>query len=141
MKDKLKRILISYGITIVAGLLITALVLWLRDYSNSLGQADKYHILSDAFTIPGVLIFGIGCISWVSFSGFFDSVTYIVRHTVEMLIPGAKKKDQTFYDYKTEKAEKRGERKKIAFLLITGIAFILVAVIFLLLFNKAYAAV
>ncbi|MCQ2427589.1 MAG: DUF3899 domain-containing protein [Clostridia bacterium] len=134
MNEKLKRALISYGVSFVIGFLFVIVVLWLRDFSFNLELSRRYLILADAFTIPGVAIFGIGCLVLISYSGVFDGIAYALSHTVKMLIPGAERTDRTFYDYKTRMADKRKERSKFLFLPVVGLFFLAVAVVFTILF-------
>ncbi len=89
--------------------------------------------LSDGCFVIGFMISGIGALTWISTTGFFDMMTYGVQYGVRALIGlfggNRRPKNQDFYDYKTERDEKRG--KPMYALLICGLVFIALSALFL----------
>lgn len=70
------------------------------------GMREMIGILSNAFLFPAVLLGGIGALSWIASQGTFD----MLRYGVSMAITGLlhpRRKFETFYDYKMQKAEKQ----------------------------------
>lgn len=130
-----RGIITKYAVTVGVAGLMTLFILWLRDYSSAVELVDKYHILSDAFTVPGILLVMFGALVWVSSDGFFDGLGYSFVFLKNMLIPGAalRGKRETFYDYKKRKSEKRPGG--YGFLFFVGIAFTAVAVVFVILYS------
>jgi hypothetical protein len=137
--EKIKGLVIKYVAAICIGLGIAGTVLILADYSAMTELIDKYRTLADAFTIPGVLYIMVGCLVFVSTDGFFDMISYGFKKAGSMLLPFVSrfKSEETFYDYKQRKNENR--IKGYSFLFFTGLAFLAVAGIFMLLFFNIYS--
>ena len=64
-------------------------------------------ILSDAFTLPGVLFIGIAVMGWISSKGTFDIFGYSVRGLFDLWKKESYYKTESFYDYRVKKDEKR----------------------------------
>ena len=132
----MKKKVLKYSITILTGLLIAAWVASIKEVFLSFGYNTKtLGGLSDAFFVPGILLTCVGCLAWVSSIGFFDSVTFAVRIAVHALLPFVKMEDKTFYDYKMDREEARSGKAPI-FLVVIGILFIIISVLFLLLYSS-----
>ena len=104
-----KKKLLQYGITAVVGALMAWWVMDIEGFFVVVG--DPVHtraILCDAFFVPGILLSLIGMLVWISSTGFFDALGYAVRTAAHMFLPFVKTERKSFYDYKMEKAEKRG---------------------------------
>ncbi len=130
-----KKLLTRYLVTAIIAGMATCIVMWLRDYSSILPAAERYKILSDAFTVPGVILIMFSGIMWVASDGFFDGLGYVFGRAGSMLLPFFKKKHQTYYDYKTEKAEKR-DKHSFLHILIVGAVFTAVAAVFVVLYES-----
>ena len=133
--EKFKKLLPKYLISLFIGACFVFAVISLREYSAEMADAERYKILSDAFTIPGVVFILIGALVWVSTDGFFDMFSFAIGKAVRTLIPFSKRSDETFYDYKVRKSEDRFTG--YSFLFFVGIAFLAVAIVFLVLYLKA----
>lgn len=136
MNSNITRIIMRYVITLGVGAGFVFLTLWLNDYSLITETVDKYRLLTDAFSIPGIIFIMVGCLVFVSTDGFFDMITFGLAKAKSMLIPFSKKSDETFYDYKQRKAKNR--LSGYSFLFFSGLAYLIVAGIFMILFFKAY---
>lgn len=89
--------------------------------------------LSDAFFVPGVVVFLFGVLVWVSTTGFFDSIAYVVNIGFRALVPFMRRGEyEKYYDYKLRKEEKRV--KGYGFILISGLVYLLIGAIFAILF-------
>ena len=137
MSTKVKSILLRYGIAVAAGALLTLLLLDLHGYVLATEAVDRYRIMSDAFTIPGMLLVMLGCMVWIGGTGALDGIGYTLRHLASRLLPFIGGKDERYYDYV---ARKKTVRKKGggAFLVLTGLAFLAVSVVFMVLFYQLY---
>ncbi len=133
-----KKIILQYSITAVCASIFTLSILWLRNFWTETDLAQKYRILSDAFTVPGVILIMVSLLIWVSSEGFFDGITYALKQVSGMFIPsvGRKYKHVKYHEYKAEKKEKR--LHGYWFLLFVGLVFVAIAVVFLILFNSVY---
>lgn len=123
-----KKYLITSGIA----LFMTFGMLFAHNVATVESKAQVFRILADSFTIPGVLLLALGALVWVSSTGAMDGISYALGRAGRMLIPGSKKPHETFYDYKTRKAEKRVSG--YGFIFHVGLVFFAVAVVFTVLF-------
>ena len=99
--------------------------------------AEKYRVLSNAFTSPGVILLAVGALVWVSTTGALDMYSYAVGGLFRRFIPGARltnpAEKESFYDYTQRKKEKR--IRGYGFLFVTGGIFTAVGIVFLILFH------
>lgn len=123
-----KKYLIS---AVVAGVLCF-LMLYMHDIKSAVNATQIFKILADGFTLPGVLFLGVGALVWVASTGALDGIAYSLGRAGRMLIPFSKKTDETFYDYKTRKAESR--TGGYGFILVTGAVCLAISVVFIVLY-------
>lgn len=132
MKDG-RKILLKYSIAIAIVLAAAAFLMWRHDLLGAETLARRFHVLSDAFTVPGVLMTMAGVLVWVSNFGLFDMLGYAGGRVGAMFIPVYKKYDhQTFYDYKEGRKGKR--ISGYSFMFIVGLASLALGVLFLVLY-------
>ena len=136
MNSTIKRILIKYSAAIAVGAGLVLLFLYLNEYGTMADPVSKYKALADAFTIPGISFLMVGCLVYASSDGFFDTISYGLGKLARSLVPFSQKKDETFYDYKKRKSENR--LSGYSFLFFTGLLFMAVAAVFMILFFKVY---
>ncbi len=121
MSSNVKRYLIATGV----GLAIAFLVMLLGDIFGQDRKSEIFRILSDSFFTSGVLLTGVGVILVASNNGFFDMLSYGV-----ITFFSARKKDvserkyKDYYEYKKVKSEKK---RSTAYLLLVGIAMLVIA--------------
>ena len=90
--------------------------------------------LCDAFTVPGTLMFCFGLLVLATNGGTFDMLAFGVRKLFELFRKDLTKvKYRTFYDYR--QAQKEKKRTFIHFIIV-GSAFLLVAIVFLIIYYK-----
>lgn len=135
MNEKIKLNIIKCAVTaaVAGGVAFTVAIL--NDIGNSPSVSESYRILSNAFTVPGVILIMIGVLLYISSTGAFDALSYGLGRFARSLIPGAQYKDEKFYDYKMRKNEKRASGYSCVF--FVGAAFTLVAILFLILYYTA----
>ena len=101
-------------------------------------MAMNARFLSDGCFVVGLVMTGVGLMTWVATTGFFDMLSYGVIYGVRAfvgLFGGSRKpNDQTFYDYKAAKEEKRGKAQYA--ILVSGVAFIALSVGFLMMYYR-----
>ena len=131
--SRLKANLVKYAIAVAIGAGMVLLTLNLHGFSELTDTAARFRLLADAFTIPGVILVMVGFLVMVANVGFFNGVAYVVTYALKMLIPGPNKGNERYGDY-VERKRAAGKVKGYGFLFITGIAFVLVAVTFTILF-------
>ena len=134
--NNIVRNIIKYAIAILVGAGLLYLYMWLNDFSKATELTEKYRMLTDAFSIPGIILIMVGGLVFASTDGFFDMITFGLGKAKNMLIPFSKRNNETFYDYKQRKSKNR--LSGYSFLFFTGIAYLTVGIVFLILFYKAY---
>lgn len=135
MSEKVKANLIKYGVSIVVGLLMSYAYIALRDLSVE-PLVDKYRILCDAFTVPGMLLILSGAMLSISNAGALDGVGYLIKQGFGMLIPGKGLGMEKYGDYIERR--RKNKIKGYGFLYIVGAGFMVVAFVFMALFYSVY---
>ena len=140
MKDGRKRLL-KYSVAILCAAAFSFLILWLNEIGDAEILSDKFKILSDAFTVPGVLLIMVGALIWTSTQGIFDGLGYSFGRIGSMFIPLYQKSFEhlTYYDYKMSKVDKR--IKGYSFLFYVGIGFLVVGILFFVLYKIVYVPI
>ena len=133
-----RKVIRRYAITTAVASAMFFLVLWTNDYWNATALVDKYRILSNGFTVPGVILIMLTALVRLSGEGAFDGLGYVFRHAAKMLVPSFKKeyKHETYYDYVKNKGEKKPHGYSCMF--FVGIVFVLAAVVFVFLHSSVY---
>ena len=135
MSKRVKLLLAKYGGSAALVALMAWLYINLRDFDGA-KLVDQYRMLSDAFTVPGILLLMFGCLIWISNLGALDGLAYAVSFAIRSLIPGARYKDEKYGDYVERHREKR--LKGYGFLFISGGVTMVVAIVFMILFYNLY---
>ena len=131
--NRVKAVILKYGLTVAIGVGVVLLTLNLHGYSELTDRASQFRLLADAFTIPGTIMVMLGFLVMVANGGFFNGVSYVVTFAFRMLIPGPNKGHERYGDY-VERKRGMGKVKGYGFLFLTGIVFVLAAVVFTVLF-------
>ena len=125
----MKARLTKYGLCALFVAVMAYFYLLSRDFSGA-GNRERYQLLCDALTVPGVLLVCAGALVWVSNLGALDGILYGLRLAFRALIPGKRlQKEENYQDFVAERQEKRV--KGYGFLLITGAVTIAASLIFL----------
>ena len=136
MKRKFSENLILYAASAGVGIGMTVSMLKSYGFSDAAGEADRYRILADAFTVPGVVIFLLGVLAALADEGVFEGVNYAVIYSVKLLIPGIVQEQESYGDYIVRRRE-RGKLGGYGFLYATGGLFLFAAVVFVGLYYAA----
>lgn len=130
----MKRFL-KYSISAAVGLVAAIALMFSRGILGAQGVNEVMHILSDSFFVPGAVLCGVGLLVVVSNGGFFDIFAYGFISFASVFKKDVKKRK--YKDYVEYKQAQRGEKRNVWFLLIVGLAFIVLAIIFLIVFYTA----
>lgn len=139
MSNRTKVNLAKYGITSA----IALAMIWVYCSSRDLFQQpimERWRILCDAFTIPGLTFVMIGFLIMVANEGFFDMLSYAASKAVGIFLPGRGFSDngEKYYDYVQRK---RGNRTTgFGFLFVVGCVLMAFAFLFMFLFYRLYNA-
>ena len=137
MSDRAKINLTKYGIT--CGLAFV--LIWIYCSSRDLflqSTMERWRILCDAFTLPGLTYIMVGFLMMIANEGFFDMFSYAASKAAGMLLPGRgfADKHEKFYDYVMRKRDKRVT--SFGFLFVVGGVLMAFALVFMGLFYGAY---
>lgn len=132
MKPETVTKIIKYAVTAALGGLIAWGVLALRDYTGAEPPAEKYRMLCDAFTFPGVLLMLSAALVALSNEGAFLGLGYVFGVALKGLI-GLGGRQERYADYVERKTEK-GRAKGYGFMFFVGLGYFLLAILFLVLF-------
>ena len=130
-RKRLNPLFIAVG----AGLLAAALTAWRQGILEAESPKESYRILCDACFIPGVILCGVGLMSLIAYGGFFDIFSYGFKSVVWFFKPLKSENRKRYYEYRVEKEARR--QKPRNYTLKVGLVFMLLAVIFLILFERA----
>ena len=139
MSERTKVNLAKYGIT--SGLALA--MIWTYCSTRDLFQQvpmERWRILCDAFTIPGLTYGMVGFLMLVAKEGFFDMLAYACSKAVGVFLPGRGFSDdgEKYYDYVQRK---RGNRATgFGFLFVVGCVLMAFALVFMFLFYRLYNA-
>ena len=124
---------IQYGTCAVTTALLAAAYADIWNLCNAPLQ-ERYKLLCDAFTIPGMLMILLGTLLWVSNEGAFYGVSYCLRIALFALIPG-KRKDayEKYGDYVERKQQKKVQG--YSFLFWSGLVAMAIALVFFALYS------
>ena len=137
MKEKKKGGIVKYVVTALIGGLIAYGTFALRDFGAAESAAEKYRILCDSFTFPGVLLLLTAALIALSNEGALTMLGYIVGIAVRGLIPGMGSHQETYAEY-VERRTGKGRVKGYGFILYVGLAYFAVALVFLVLFYMNF---
>lgn len=138
MRSKVVRVMLKYGITAAVGGLMSFAVIYFQRYAEASAEAERYRILADAFTIPGVILIMVAALVWISNNGMFYGLSYVATRAIRALVPMGRtmEKHERYADYVARKREEGGVQG-YGFLFWTGVFFMLPAIVFIILNAKA----
>ena len=136
MSSRIKANLLKYGITSAVAFSMVYVYCSTRNVFLQ-SAVERWRILCDAFTIPGLTLIMIGFLMMIANEGFFDMLTYAMSKAVGMFVPGkGSEKGEKYYDYVQRKRENRASG--FGFLFVVGGVFMAFALLFMYLFYRIY---
>lgn len=134
----IRSLIVSLIVLILTGLLIAFAEYFTLTNGPSGTGKDKnltMHILSDSFSLSGLLGLCFYALSYISSKGAFDILSYSIQ-TLFLVTFRPKYREtsfpKTYYDYKVLKDGKR--RKPISVLLLSSAIFFIVGIILLIIY-------
>ena len=134
MIEKVKKYWLRYTIAIAVGILLCFTYLQTHEFTAAETLKDRYRLLCDAFTIPGVLLLLSGVLMFCTGQGALDGITYSVGMFFRAIIPFTKLRNEKYYEYVERKNQRRVHG--YSFLFVCGALFAIVAAVFFLLFYS-----
>ncbi len=120
-----KRVLLYLGLFALF-LLISYFVAQGQGLRPGIPMKTNARHLSDGFFVVGLFVTGVGLLTMVSSTGFFDIFSYAFKSFLVLFTPFVKPENfPKFYDYKMDKSKKR--KKPEMTLLLMGIALLILS--------------
>lgn len=132
---------LSLGIQLLIALGVAALLYFsfLDDLNTNVFEHWRYAAVPDAWPVycasnalfvPGVLWLGVGGLTWIATTGFFDIFSYAFKSLLLLFSPLKKPGEfERFYEYKLAKEEKRSGKAVPYTMLIVGVVLVLGAAV------------
>lgn len=134
--NRFKEILIRYAICLGVATALVFGVLALREFWAQTQVSQKIRYLSDAFSITGILFMSFGALFFLSDEGSFDGIGWAMKSAIRVIIPFVGTKEaETYRSYK-ERKHSKPKMKGYSCMFITGLACLVVGIVFMILFNK-----
>lgn len=128
VKKETKALLIKYAACFGVGALISFIVFIVEGFFTN-DAARNIQILSDGFIVSGiVLTFGAGLV-YISDSGLLVGVGFTMRNAFLSFVPMGRAKMETFEKYR-ERTLKNKKKTEVLYILIVGVSFLLLGIIF-----------
>ena len=135
MSRSLKVNLSKYLTTLTVAIVMAVLYITSR-WDASLSLVEKYCVLCDGFSVPGILIVSIAVLISMNNLGALDTIAYLMSFLPRMIAPGAFGEPEQLLDYVEARRAKR--TKGYGFLYIVGFIFLGIAIVFLVLFYSVF---
>jgi hypothetical protein len=100
-------------------------------------MAEVFFILSDAFFVSGILMTLFAGMMYVSSEGALVGIGFVLRNVVLTFIPMGRAKQERYADYRERKlanAKKHNNRC----ILVTGLIFLFIGVVFTVIWSEAF---
>ena len=137
MNHETKAILKKYGICFLIASLIAFVIFWIKGFFTD-STAVNIQILSDGFSIAGMLFLFFAGMMFVSGEGALIGIGFVLKSVVQAFVPMGRKNHELYADYR---ARKIGKVKSSGdhCILITGLIFFAIGMILTLIwYSKFY---
>ena len=128
MTNEKKTLMLKYGVCIGIAWLITFAVFWSKGFFTN-STAVNIQILSDGFSVSGLLFTLFAGMLYVSGEGAFIGIGFVMRNVVQAFIPAGRRFHESYAQYRERKV---GSLKKAGdhAILFTGLAFLGLGIMF-----------
>lgn len=133
MKEGNKSLLIKYAICVIVASLILGIVVW-----SKFNQAEDFElaapsfifqVLSDGFSVSGILLVLFSGLMFVSGEGALLGIGFVMRNVLLWFVPMGKMHQESYQQYRERKIG-RTKKSGNGCILVTGLVFLLIGVIF-----------
>lgn len=141
MKNKSKSRIISYLIgSLIAVAMTVALAVSFGAFTAESTSLTFAYLCNAAF-VTAVFYCGVGLLAWVSTTGFFDIFGYGFKSLKYLFSPAKRDRSEGgYYEYAMEKRERKRDNVSTRFILVIGIVFLIMSIVFLALWSYTGAA-
>ncbi|MBQ3066306.1 MAG: DUF3899 domain-containing protein [Clostridia bacterium] len=128
MKQETRVTLTKYAICFGIEVLIAYLVIWSKGFFTQ-STAVNIQILSDAFFVSGILMTLFAGMLYVSGEGALIGIGFVLRNVVLAFVPMGRAKHELYADYRERKLSE-AKRRNDRCILVTGLFFLAIGIIF-----------
>ena len=136
MKKETKSVLIKYLICFGVASLITVVIFAIQGFFTD-NVAVNMQILADGFSISGALMLAYAGVMFISGEGAFIGIGFVMKTVAQMFIPMGRKNHEFYADYR-EKQLAKLKKTEDHCVLITGLAFLAVGIVFMIIWHVAF---
>lgn len=126
-----KKVIRQYAVAIIFALVLFFVAAFSQGLFQQESLQELFGCLSDCFLLPGVMLGGMGILTWISKEGGFDMLAYGFSFFFNRLFH-PREKQEAYYEYKMRKYE--GPQRWLKQWLLVGLVCFGFSVIFLLLY-------
>ena len=128
MKKETKALFLKYIICFAVASLIAVAVFWSKGFFAH-SVAVNIQILADGFFVSGILLTLFAGMMFISGEGALIGIGFVLRNVVLAFIPMGRAKHELYKDYRERKL-KEMRKTKDRYVLVTGLLFLFVGVVF-----------
>ena len=136
MKPETQSILKKYLICFGVASAIAFVVIWINGFFTD-SISVNLGILSDAFSVSGMLLTLFAGMLFVSGEGALVGLTYVLRNVALAIIPMGRAKHERYADYRERKLQ-AVKKIKLSAILVTGVVFLTVGVTLTIIWSCLY---
>ena len=137
MREETRNKLIKYLVCLVVASLITVGVFAIRGFFTD-SVAVNIQILSDGFSVTGILFLLFAGMIFISSQGALIGITYVLRNVFLAFVPMGRNKHEFFKDYRDRKLAEKNEKPGDACVFVVGLLFLIVGIIFTVIWQNNY---
>ena len=131
-KPLLKKYIICF---IIASLLTVGVFAIKGFFTDSL--AVNIQILSDGFTVSGLMFLFFAGMMFISGEGALIGVTFVFRNVILWFVPGGRFRQETYRDYRERKMSEKNKSGDHS-ILVTGLVFFVIGVVFTVIWSTNF---
>jgi len=128
VKQETRVTLTKYAICFGIEVLIAYLVIWSKGFFTQ-STAVNIQILSDAFFVSGILMTLFAGMLYVSGEGALIGIGFVLRNVFLAFVPMGRAKHELYADYRERKLSE-AKRRNDRCILVTGLFFLAIGIIF-----------
>lgn len=128
MKKENKALLSKYITCFAVASLIAVAVFWSKGFFSHT-VAVNVQILADGFFVSGILMTMFAGMMYISGEGALIGIGFVLRNVILAFIPMGRAKHELYKDYRERKL-KEMKKSKDRCILLTGLLFLFVGVVF-----------
>lgn len=130
----MKSKIIRYAITVLIGVVMAVCVSFIKSLYWLNDTVEIVKVLSDCFSLPGLVLVLFALLVVCSNGGTFDMLTFGVKKVVLLLKRNLSERDrESFYEYRKRRQE---NKRSFAYIMIVGAVYLAIGIIFIAIYYS-----